>query len=394
MQSRRWTFTIFDMEFYNLLKIVYNDDKVRFICYQGEITPTTCRPHLQGYIEFYGPTRRNAVTKIIGTKKIKLFAAKGNADHNIKYCSKLDTAHKGYSPIILGVPGTSTQGKRTDLDRVSEMISKNRSVFEVAKACPREYIKYHRGIEKLHALHDSHRAGVYIPNFKLIILYGETGAHKTRHVLDKHGPSNVYQPLWNGQKFWFSSYRDQKVLLINEFYGQCRTSILQQLTDCYYQSVESKGGIHTSNWDTIYITSNCHPKHWYNDWCNIPDTVTKSIMRRITAIRFMESQFQDLSWESIPEYKIERVGEGCKPSITPHSCTSRDLVAVSDTDVKQLCITNYCTTPVTVLLADIASSVSLLTEDAKKVCQERKTVPPQKIEEAKDPHFVHSPGEY
>ena len=67
-----------------------------------------------------------------------------------------------------------------------------------------------------------------------------------------------------------------------------------------------------SNWDTIYITSNCHPRDWYAQWENIPHKVVQSIMRRIASITEMHRPLgaPELTWENIEDFETVAAREG------------------------------------------------------------------------------------
>lgn len=298
-QCRRVCFTHWDLDLYSQLPDIYdsNRDRIRFIIYQGEMAKTG-RKHLQGYMEFYRAFDYSVIKQMLRSNTVHLEPAKADAKKNISYCTKSETSLKDYPPVQRGEP--AKKGSRTDLHIIANCIKDGKSLQYITENYPREYIKYSNGIHKLFAMHHSRRRNAYIPNLKVHVIYGDSGAGKTSYVHKRHGHQNVYAPIWNGDKWWFSQYSGQKVLLINEFYGQCRTSVFQNLTDVYRLAVETKGGEVTSNWDTIYITSNCHPKDWYNGYENVPDAVEQSIIRRISSITFLESKKKErYSWDNI-----------------------------------------------------------------------------------------------
>lgn len=117
------------------------------------------------------------------------------------------------------------------------------------------------------------------------VIHGDTRSGKTRYIYTKHGCHNVFTVKVNSSgKLWFDGYNGQKVLLLNEFYGQLRAGALLDLLDNYRQTIEVKGSSTVSNWDTVYITSNCSPTHWYNYYENIPLKVEQAIFARIDSI--------------------------------------------------------------------------------------------------------------
>lgn len=299
---RRWTFTSFQITLYETLKALFETSPhIRYLVFQGEQCSTTKKDHIQGYIEFTKQMRRAGIKKLFRDKTIHLEAAHADANKNTQYCTKSKTSLEQFPPIELGDPAQKTQGTRTDLAAVAALIKRGASLEDILDTNPKEFIKYHNGISKAIDLRKSKTRGEYVPNLQVKVYYGDAGAGKTRKVYQLHKPAECYTPVWNGTKFWFNGYTGQKVLLINEFYGQCRTSVLQEMLDKYRIPVETKGGIVTSNWDTIYITSNCHPREWYRSWETIPNKVMQSIIRRIATIDHLTNpDVEKLTWESIP----------------------------------------------------------------------------------------------
>lgn len=370
-QARRWVFTMYEMEMYEQLKHCFSKAgvNIRFMCYQGETAPSTGRDHIQGYVEFPKVMRRSGVRKLFkqadGTlyHKFWMEPAAGKVDHNIRYCTKNASSLDKYPPVILGEPAKKSQGKRTDLGAVAELILNGSTVDQVAEILPTHYIKFHKGIEKLAAIQQVKLRGTYVPNMTVNVLYGDAGSGKTRRVFDNHGPQNCFTPIWSGSKFWFNGYTNQKVLLINEFYGQCRTSTLQELLDKYRLPIETKGGIVTSQWDTIYITSNCHPKDWYRSWENIPTKVEKSIIRRISTITYLKNpKIKDLNWDAIP--KLDEVPTDCKSVLLPSSSVPKMFLSKKSVKVVENAVTlllSQSTTSVTILPSVPKISVTSVT---------------------------------
>lgn len=305
-RARRWQFTSFNMQDYITFQSLDAHKNVRYMCWQGEASPTTKKQHLQGYVEFRSPLDRKTVKKLLGNNSIHLEKALAGSKANIKYCSKVESRLPQFPFFEFGTPASKTQGTRTDLLKMAESLKNGLPLHEVAKNNPVAYIRHSRGLDKLSQIYKQKFRNQYVDNMNVKVFWGDAGAGKTRSIYEEYGPENCYTPVWNGSKFWFDGYSDQKVLVINEFYGQCRVSTLQLLLDRYRLQVETKGGMVMSNWDTIIITSNCHPSQWYNSWDTIPDRVVSSIIRRIDEIHEYVRESEDglplLSWDSIPSF--------------------------------------------------------------------------------------------
>lgn len=329
---RHHVITTHDTKKFKLWKKLDIDDlQIRSATFQLEPTKKG-GIHVQAYFEFYDQLRISQVKERLQDNTLHSEPRKGTRVQARDYCLKDNTPYfevnyPEWSDHGGRIPGTDSvqlgkfrvkQGHRTDLDQVSECIKDGKTEAEIFESCPAQYIKYSTGIRRARNLLGRSRLNTYHP-ITVHVLWGDTRSNKTRTVLDKYGPQNVYSPVWSAsaQKFWFNDYDGQKILLINEFYGQARTAIMQQLLDHYRMSVESKGDTVISNWDKIYITSNCHPKDWYSGWANIPEKVQDSFIERIKTIKFMPSMKKKIkTWDDIPEEEIVKVEAPVLPSTT------------------------------------------------------------------------------
>ena len=303
-KARCWVLTEHDTKKFTTWKeFDIECQKIRYFCYQLEQCPETGKIHIQGYIEFYDQVRMGQVKSRLGSDKVHLEVRKGTRIQARDYARKDDSPYftsfyPDWSEHGGRLVGTKTvergtfrtkQGCRTDLQQMVDKIREGACEYSIWTNTPEMYLKYGNNARKAIAL-ERKRAlkNQYVP-IDVHVLYGDTRSGKTRTVYDRHGPENVYIPVYSESagKFWFDGYDGEKVLLINEFYGQARTSIMQQLLDHYRMRVETKGGTTYSSWDTIYITSNCHPKDWYRGWESIPQSVEDSFIERITSIQHM-----------------------------------------------------------------------------------------------------------
>lgn len=319
-KSRHFCITTFETKNYNYWKYLDLDDlKIRYFVYQLE-RASTGKVHVQGYIEFYDQVRLSQVKSRLDDQGLHAESRKGSRVQARDYCMKdggawYDSHYPEWETHGSRIEGSecielgtfkSTQGHRTDLDQMTEKINSGATEYEIFKSCPSQYLKYSTGCRRARALIQSKMVNQYIPNLKVHVIYGDTRSGKTREVLERCGYENVFVPIYSesASKFWFDGYDGQKVLLINEFYGQARTSMMQQLLDHYRMRIESKGNMVISNWDTIYITSNCHPKDWYSGWANIPVEVMDSFVERISTITHKKrpKRLMKKIWDDIPSF--------------------------------------------------------------------------------------------
>lgn len=170
---------------------------------------------------------------------------------------KEDTRVEG--PFEAGVFRESAQGERSDLGEAIQTLTDTRSVSAVAAAHPVQFVRYHRGFEALYSRTQPRRTTA--PT--VILLYGKTGAGKTRYAFEQD-PA-LYRKV--PQTRWFDGYEGQDTLLLDDFSGassKLSLDYLLQLLDRYPIDVEVKGGYRPLLATVIYITTNNHPRTWYD----------------------------------------------------------------------------------------------------------------------------------
>lgn len=388
---RRVCFTSYDMTMYKRIPFLLEayPEKVRYVVVQGEACPETERHHLQGYIEFKKKMRYPAVKDLLGDEKMHLEPAKASAVKNREYCTKSESSLPEFPPLELGTAAKSKQGKRTDLEVPISKILEGQSLAEVSEQCPKAYVKFHRGLKALRLQQHRKKLNQFNAKMTVDVLWGQPGAGKNRFIYQKHGPENCFSPIWNGSKWWFDGYAGQKVLVIDEFYGQCRTSVLQQLLDKYTRLWEVKGDFELGTWDQIYITSNCHPSEWYNSWENIPEKVMQSIIRRISTVTYMERppEAKKLSWDSIPEMNMEPTRQTTLPeilepdqepgtsggSVLPATSGTAQLLQIPAKEPKAITCTTHFRNPAFLFTGPPKNADS-------QICPETQTIQKQEVE--------------
>jgi len=214
--------------------------------------------HYQGYIEFKAPVRFASVKKILDRAHIE--ARRGTRDQAREYCMKEDTRLAG--PWEAGDWSRGGQGKRNDLDDACKLIKDGKSIRAVADEHPGTYCRYHKGLEKLQQLLADDRD----ENVDVCLLYGPTGAGKTRSVMDLDSEDNpVFKK--DGTDQWFDGYNGESVLLIDDFAGgrsKIPLSFLLNLLDRYAVRLPVKGSFTKLRAHSILITTNIHPRLWYD----------------------------------------------------------------------------------------------------------------------------------
>lgn len=255
-RSKRWTFTSFEPE-----APAFSEGQMIYMIYGEEICPDTNKTHWQGYVTLKNQKSLRSMKTLMG-EKVHLERAKGNTKQNIAYCSKDGkvTEH-----------GTRPEpGRRTDLEAVADMVVDGKSVSEVAEALPVQFIKYHKGIEKLHARMSKPRTW----KTKVICHWGPTGSGKTRTAIEA-GAAMV-----SFENNFFGGYESgmDTILLDEADKMTIPKGVLLQITDRYPYVANVKGNFTKWNPKTIYMTGILHPSLWFDggdEWLRRIDSIVE-----------------------------------------------------------------------------------------------------------------------
>jgi len=214
-------------------------------------------PHIQFYFEL----QKKKVFNEIKLKFPKAYLCISKwSQKAYTYCCKLEgrvpESEGGWTIKSEVIPTFS--GERSDITSALDTLEKSgmAGVVDLHAEC---YVKMYKGLEQFNMRKRARNVGTFNTNMKVTVIWGSTGAGKTRHVFEK---GDVYEYNADGG-FWFDGYMDQKRLLIDEFKDQISLTLFLKLIDGYRRQWPVKGSFAISNWDEIYITSNIDPEKWY-----------------------------------------------------------------------------------------------------------------------------------
>lgn len=116
---------------------------------------------------------------------------------------------------------------------------------------------------------------------QVYVFWGKTGTGKSRRAWNEAGVDAFPK---DPRTKWWSGYRNQTNVVIDEFRGGIDISHVLRWFDRYPVTVEIKGGSTVLKAQKIWITSNIHPKEWYPTLD--PDT-TAALLRRLIITHFL-----------------------------------------------------------------------------------------------------------
>lgn len=114
---------------------------------------------------------------------------------------------------------------------------------------------------------------------KVVVFFGKPGSGKTKAAYEQF-PDLFAFPI--GKDLWSDGYMGQKEVLLDDFAGEMRLVDTLRFLDRYPIQIPKKGGF---NWwcpESIIITTNVHPKDWY-DYSKRKDSEI-ALRRRIIAV--------------------------------------------------------------------------------------------------------------
>jgi len=247
-KMRSWCFTAWDGE------PTFDEKKMRYLCFSPEVCPESGKHHLQGFVYFKSQMTLTAVQKYLmktfGSKKgINLEFTKGTPEENRTYCGG---AHyddgkgkvKEPNPEFKEWGDLPKQGSRTDIDSIKDAImSGETTADDVCLENPELFHQCGRTLDRIQALalRKKTRNGLWMTKGEWY--YGETGAGKSFTAFKDFDVETHYVVSLSqlARGFW-TGYKGQEVVIVNEFRGQIGFGELMDLVDCYDKRVDVKCG--------------------------------------------------------------------------------------------------------------------------------------------------------
>lgn len=266
-QARNWIFTI-----NNPVSEPVLVESMRYLLYGREVSPSGT-PHLQGYVQFVNKMVLSRVKLVLGSTA-HCEIARGSVLECTVYAKKDgDFSEFGESKL-----GANESRKRKREEVCAEIVvghQKKLPIIDMIVANPH----YARDIKELQIVRHPKRLESEKP--RVLYLHGSTGSGKTtstRNVCLRSGMD--YYVKSSGHRWW-SSYDQQKVVLLEEFTSCFTVSSFLQLCDGGEYRVEFKCGNTEFNSPFIIICSNRAPEEQYSQVLLEKPTTHAAYMRRV-----------------------------------------------------------------------------------------------------------------
>ncbi len=235
-------------------------------------------PHLQGFVQMQEKLRLSALSKLL--KHAHLSKRRGTPYEAAHYCMK---------------PVPACKCKHCEglerFDNYTEdgyMTAELHASVHAAAACIKEhglkrgidrfpnlYLQYPRGFKAL----ASASCPLRHHETQVTVLWGTSGAGKTRYAMDTFPNPYMLPPFGDGTDF-FGDYDplSHKTVIVDEFYSNWKYGTFLRACDRYPMEAHTKGDFVQFLADDIVFTSNTSPYEWY------PNVLVDPI-RRVSFLR-------------------------------------------------------------------------------------------------------------
>lgn len=236
--GKRWTFTVNNWEPKD--EQLFQELECKYLVYGREVGESGT-PHLQGFVTFKSNKALTGLKKIHGTAHWE--QALGTSEQNRVYCTKDgDYFEKGDVP---------SQGQRTDLKAVCEMVKAGESLQSIASEHPDTWVKFGRGLTSLKLIletpyeHDGVRG---------IWLHGPPKVGKSHHARQF---AMAVGGLYNkAQNKWWDGYNGEPAVILDDMDNDALHHYLKIWGDKWACTGETKGGTVHLKHKWFIVTSN------------------------------------------------------------------------------------------------------------------------------------------
>lgn len=245
-------------------------------------------PHTHLLVIFSSRVRFSTIKKNFPSAHIE--ATNGSVKDNIAYIKK-DGKWLNTDKCHTSVKGTyeewgtppKNQGRKAEFEQIVDLIQQGYTNAEML-IINNDYFPFVDKIDRVRTMLLTERFKNDIRlDMQVTYIFGETGAGKTRGILETHGTSNIYRIC--DYEHPFDGYSCQPVLVMDEFRSQLKISNLLQYLDIYPIELPARYSNKFACYSSVYLISNWDLKKQY--WMNqAEDKETwNAFLRRIHSVK-------------------------------------------------------------------------------------------------------------
>lgn len=284
-RSKAWCFTSFEEE-----EPTYVEEKMRWLIYAPELSPTTGRKHWQGFVYFKNPQQMSGVKRMLGASCHVEVKARGSTFGDQKTYIQgpysKDGKEKPLNPEFTEFGVMPAQGARGDLKGLAAaVVSGEKSVREILLEDPDAYHQYGRTLQDLEDAVSTESYRTWMTEG--LWLYGGTGSGKSTKAFAGFDPAThfVYTP--DGR--WWDGYQGHPIVIIDDFRGKIPYDMLLRLVDQWPCQVPRRGRRPAQFLARrVIITSPLTPEEVYHNRAE-KDGI-EQLLRRFTVVRMEDGE--------------------------------------------------------------------------------------------------------
>lgn len=158
---------------------------------------------------------------------------------------------------------TRKPGARNDLSECKRKLDEGAEPWDLADDHWGTTVRYHKAFQA----YKHHKTGERSWKTRVMVFYGAPGTGKSRAAFEF--PDAFVVPASNGTQ-WMDGYVPgrHRVVIFDDFHASVPAHVLLRLLDEYPMQYPTKGGFVQFKPAAVILTSNYHPREWY-DWNNI-----------------------------------------------------------------------------------------------------------------------------
>ena len=286
-QGRRWMLTInnpkeTDEEFEDYVRGLEHIKYAKFQREKGEETGTI---HFQLFVIFTIGKRFSTVKTYFPTAHIE--QAKGTNLQCREYCSKKETRVSG--PYEIGQ--FAEERARTDKQGFLQMACAGLSDKEIRDLYPSLYLDKYKEIPSIYRRNLKEQFKNRSRDIEVTYIYGPSRSGKTKYIYDNFQPEEFYRvTIYNNSAF--DDYKDEDVLVFDEFNSSFRITDMNHYLDRYYVPLPARYDNRFSMYTKVYIISNLPLSKQYVEEKERKPEIYEAFMKRIdNIIRIDETGF-------------------------------------------------------------------------------------------------------
>lgn len=293
VRSRKWLITInnpIDKGYsHDCIKGIMNEFKnCLYWCMSDEVGNEGGTYHTHLFICCSGAVRFSTLKKRFEGAHFDV--SKGTASENRNYVFK-EGKWSGSDKEDTRIEGTQEewgecpverQGQRNDITDLYAMIKEGLTNYEIMESNPQYMLQLDK-IERARQVVLEDRYKKEWRTLSTTYIYGDTGAGKTRSVMEQYGYDNCYRVT--DYEHPFDGYKGQDIIIFEEFRSSLRIGDMLNYLDGYPVELRCRYSNKVACFTKVYLISNIPLTDQYTELQKVQSETWQAFLRRIHKVR-------------------------------------------------------------------------------------------------------------